>query len=178
MGNSSSQYANRDIVRNKNKTHIELKTRHLHVKHDGFRFLEINNEGSVTNGFTGIGLVGEIFVLITGLMIVLFCLKKVMACRVRHSSYKAFYRAQVADSAYALPVPAIANAAAPNGALPYYGPNVRQLADLNSLADDVRDLKAARAAYEKQGRHGGKAKTRAGTSAESTVYVSDGESHV
>ena len=65
------------------------------------------------------------------------------AGRVRHTSYKAFYRAQVADSPYALRVPTLGQTPS-GGALPYYGPNTRALSDINRLAYDVRKLKVPR----------------------------------
>ena len=150
MGSSSSQHANRDIVHKENKTHVEVNTRHLYVKHDGFHLVEFNQEGSTTvsHGLTGIGLVGEICIALAILGLLIWLFMRWSAGRVRHTSYKAFYRAQVADSPYALRVPTLGQTPS-GGALPYYGPNTRALSDINKLADDVRELKAAKKAYER-----------------------------
>ena len=181
MGSSSSQHANRDIVHKENKTHVEVQTKHLYVKHDGFHLFEFNSEGSssttITHGLTGIGLVGEVCLGIAALALLLWLLKKWSACRVRHTSYKAFYRAQVADAPYSLRVPTLGQT--PNGgALPYYGPNTRALTDLNKLADDVKELKVARKAYERAARSNASAvstqnlRTSPGNNGE-TVYTAE-----
>ena len=144
MCHSKSTTAGRDVITRENKTHIEEQTRHVYSKISGFHILELNASGAGGGGFTGIGLVGEIFILISIGLFALWCLKKCLAHRVRHNSYKAFYRAQVADSPYSLPVPAIGNP------LPDYGPNNRRIADLDALANDVKELKRARRDFERR----------------------------
>lgn len=131
-----SKEAGRDIVHYENKTHVELNTRHVVAKTGGWRLFDIHEEGSgggppgpVAQGMTGIGIVGEVLLLIMMLMFALWVFRKCAECRAKHSAYKGFYRKQVADSALALPTISTGRD---------YGPNLRATTEL------LREVRAAR----------------------------------
>ena len=128
-----SEHAGRDIVRNENKTHIELNTRHVVAKTGGFRLFDIHEEGSGGSpgltGMTGIGMVGKVMILAVLFLLAMWAFRKVMACRAKSEAYKQFYRQQVAASQVALPYPTTARD---------YGPNQRATMEL------LREVKAAR----------------------------------
>ena len=142
MCKTKSVTAGRDVVRRENKTHIEEQTRHVYAKSSGFHILEVNAAGAGGGGgYTGIGIVGEIFIVLTIGFIILWCIRKYMAHRVRHNAYKVYYRAQVADLPYSLPVPTNGDAQ----------PAVTwRNADFEALAREVKELKRARRDFERR----------------------------
>ena len=158
---ASSKKAGHDVITKhiENKTHYEVNTRHIYAKTAGFRLFDVHAEGSGTGivhpGLFGIGIVGEVSLLIFGIAFLCWIAKKVMAYRVRHDSYKGFYRGQVAESPYALAVPAITDEPAP-----YYGPNNRRNPgrDLDRLHNEVKELKMARRTLEAHLKATGQAK--------------------
>lgn len=131
-----ANHAGRDIVHFENKTHIELNTRHVVAKTGGFRLFDVHEEGSgggppgpVAQGITGIGIVGEILILMVAFMLVLWVIRKYTECRSKNAAYRGFYRAQVASSGMALPPPATTRD---------YGPNNRATSEL------LMEVRAAR----------------------------------
>lgn len=130
MGLSASK-AGRDVVHRENHTHVELNTRHVIAKTGGWRLFDIHAEGSggsggkdPLEGATQIGLIGEIALIILFVAIVIWAMKKCLACRIRHDSYKQWYRAQTISAPFAPRVPPPSEARAPDV---YYGPNPRAL---------------------------------------------------
>ena len=78
---------------------------------------------------TGIGIVGEILILMALFMIALWAFRKYAACRAKNAAYRGFYHQQVASSQLALPHPTTARD---------YGPNQRATMEL------LREVRAAR----------------------------------
>jgi len=153
-----SKEAGRDIVHYENKTHVELNTRHVVAKTGGWRLFDIHEEGSgggppgpVAQGMTGIGIVGEVLLLILLLTFALWVFRRCAECKARHSAYKGFYRKQVAESALALPIPMSGRD---------YGPNQRATAEL------LREVRAAR-----QELRAAKRSTERGTTTTTTAAV-------
>ena len=150
MGLSASR-AGHDVItqRSENKTHLEINTRRIIAKTGGFRLFDIHAEGSGTGithpGFFGIGIVGEVFLVLTALASGAWIFKRIMADRIRHESYKGFYRDQAADHPFGLAVPPRAEPA-----LEYYGPNNARNPgrDLAQLSHEVKELKKARKKME------------------------------
>lgn len=149
----STKKAGHDIVtiRNENKTHIETNTCRIHAKTCGFRLFDIHAEGSETSG-TGMlthpglfGIMGKILLVVLFIVATLWVAKRIMAYRVRHDSYKVFYRNQGADSPFALATPATTGPA-----LEFYGPNNKRnpVEALNQLHYEVKELKQARRKME------------------------------
>lgn len=111
MGAKLSNKVGHDMIKQENKTHVEINTRHVYAKTEGFRLFDIHEEGSgggasALGGFSGIGLVGEVCIGILLLALVVHALKKWQKNRLRHNSYKEFYRNQAAAFA-ARPSPAL-----------------------------------------------------------------------
>ena len=110
MGAKLSNKVGHDMVKNENKTHVEINTRHVYAKTEGFRLFDIHEEGSggagTLGGISGIGLVGEICIGIFLLAAIIHALKKWQKNRLRHNNYKEFYRNQAAAFATRSP-PAI-----------------------------------------------------------------------
>ena len=148
---TSSKKAGHDVITKhiENKTHFEVNTRHIYSKTAGFHLFDVHQEGSGDGirhpGMTGIGIIGEILLFCMGIAILCWVAKKIMAYRVRHDSYKGFYRTQVSDSPFALAVPPPAQNAGE-----YYGPNNKRHPnrDLDRLHNEVKELKMARRTLE------------------------------
>ena len=150
MGLSASR-AGHDVVtrHTENRTHLEINTRRIIAKTGGFRLFDIHAEGAGTGithpGISGIGVVGEVFLVLTALAIAFWIFKRIMAYRIRHESYKGFYRDQAADHPFGLAVPPRSDPA-----LEYYGPNNARnpSRDLAQLSHEVKELKKARRKME------------------------------
>lgn len=126
--------AGRDVIHRENKTHIELNTRHVVAKTSGMRLFDVHLEGAGSGdesgvpmeGATGIGIVGEIAIVLVVIAVGIWLWKRYLAGRVRHDSYKEFWRAATISNPFAPRVPP----RAPQGSRPsetYPGPNVRAL---------------------------------------------------
>lgn len=104
--------AGRDIVTRENKTHIEQNTRRVYVKEGWSLFKWDDNASTSTStttgaGFSGIGIVGEILIIFLIFVLLIWGLKKCLAKKVRHDSYKAYYRATLPSSQKVPSLPAI-----------------------------------------------------------------------
>lgn len=101
MGAGHSQKVGRDSITRENTTHVEVNTRHVYAKTEGFRLFDIHNEGSggahtgLLAGFSGIGLVGEVLIALCLLVIVVRALRKWQEKRIRHDNYKRCYRERI-----------------------------------------------------------------------------------
>lgn len=151
MGSHGSKYANHDINHNENSTHVEHNTRKVYAKTSGFRLFDIHEEGSgganAVHGLTGIGLVGEVLVGVIILIILVKVYQRWLACRIRNTAYKAYYRHQTASDPYALPAPVTASGRNGSGTT-YYGPHMRSVEVLGRLTEEVRELKKAKKTFE------------------------------
>lgn len=145
----STKKAGHDIVEthHENKTHYEVNTRHIYAKTSGFRLFDVHQEGSGDGikhpGLFGLGIVGEILLLLIGVYALFRLARKLMAYRARHDSYKVFYRRQVEDSPLALPTPAGTTAIEM-----YPSITARANQDLARLKTEVKELKSARRTLE------------------------------
>jgi len=115
MGASNSKKIGRDSVTHENNTHVEVNTRHVYAKTEGFRLFDIHNEGSggahtgLLAGISGIGIVGEILIALCVLALAVRALRKWQERRIRHNNYKKCYRERIEEVAQfrASPYPAV-----------------------------------------------------------------------
>ena len=101
MGARHSNKVGHDQITRENNTHVEVNTRHVYAKTSGFRLFDIHEEGSggassgIVAGVSGIGIMGEIAILIAVLWLGLWLVRKCHERQARHEGYKACYRSQV-----------------------------------------------------------------------------------
>ena len=92
----SSRSAGRDYIHKVNKTHIEYGTRRVAEQTSGFRLFDVHAEGAGTSstgsGMTGIGLVGEFFIILLIIYGLVRAFRKCAEKKVRSEGYKAYYR--------------------------------------------------------------------------------------
>jgi hypothetical protein len=98
MGNTKSTAAGRDVVTRENSTHIEHQTRHVYVK-EGWSLFRYDNVATATSGFSGIGIIGEVLLVVLAVILLAIAARRCASCRTRHESYKAFYRVTAQNSA-------------------------------------------------------------------------------
>ena len=81
-----------------NKTHVEYGTKHVVATTGGFRLFDINAEGAggVNNGsgVTGLGWITNILLMLAAIAVTAWAYHKYAKKKVRHDSYKSFFRAQ------------------------------------------------------------------------------------
>ena len=89
------------MVKNENRTNVEMNTWHVYAKTEGFRLFNRHEEGSGSPGTLGgvscIGLVGEICIGIFILAMVITALMWWQKVKLRHDSYQNYYRTQAVN---------------------------------------------------------------------------------